>query len=115
MIRYRLPNWILLVGAFICVGEIRNAPRDSDPGPWLTAAFGLLLIRRGILATRQPSAVIISGCLITVLTVAGNHGFLNINRPVWTVILLLLFACYAFWERFVKIWKPKADEPQLSR
>jgi hypothetical protein len=45
-----------------------------------------------------------------VVAVAGDHGSLNINRPVWIVIAGLLLACYSLWERFEKIWKPNADE-----
>lgn len=109
--RVRLPNWILLISALVCFSEIANAPRNSDPGPWLAAVLGILLLRRGILTVLQPIPVVISGCLLAALALAGDHALLNINQPKWIGITLALFTCYGLWERLERIWKPKAKGP----
>jgi hypothetical protein len=101
----RLSNSILIVGTIMCFAELAYAPKDSDPGPWLTVVLGILLLRRAIITIPQPAVVILSGCFLAVVVVAGNHGLLNINKPVWIGLLLVAFTCYGFWERIEKLWK----------
>jgi hypothetical protein len=104
-VKIRPHSWILGVGTLICFAEVAYAPKDSDPGPWVTAVLGLLLLRRAIIATPQPAVVIFSGCFLTALMVAGNHGLLNINKPAWIGLMLVGFAGFGFWERIEKLWK----------
>ena len=98
-------SWILGVGTLICFTEVAYAPKDSDPGPWVTAVLGILLLRRAIIVTPQPEVVVLSGCFLTALMVAGNHGFLNINKPAWIGLMFVGFAVFGFWERIKKLWK----------
>src|SRR5713226_5181167 len=57
-VKIRLHSWVLGIGTLICFAEVVYAPQESDPGPWLTAVLGLLLLRRAIIATPQPTVVI---------------------------------------------------------
>jgi hypothetical protein len=101
----RLHSWVLGIATLICFAEVAYAPKESDPGPWVAAALGLLLLRRTIIATPQPTVVILSGCFLTAFVVAGNHGLLNINKPVGIGLILLGFAGFGFWEKIEKLWK----------
>ena len=101
----RLHSWVLGIAALICFAEVAYAPKDGDPGPWAAAVLGLLLLRRAFIATPQPTVVILSGCFLTAFVVAGNHGLLNINKPVGIGLIFLGFAGFGFWERIEKLWK----------
>lgn len=96
---------ILGVGTVACFADAVYGPRGGDPGPWLTAVLGILLLRRAIITVSQPAIVILSAVFLTTLVVAGNHGLLNINKPVWIGFTLVAFTCYGFWERIEKVWK----------
>jgi len=102
--KVHLSNAILIAGAGICFADIVYAPRDNDPGPWLTAVLGILLLRRAIVAVPQPAVVILSGCVLTTLVVLGNQGLLNINKPIWIGLILVAFTAFGFWERIHKLW-----------
>ena len=73
--KIRLPNSLLVVGAIACFAEAIFAPMHKDPGPLLTAVLGILLIPRAM-AAETPQPVIVSGCLLAALIVAGDHGLL---------------------------------------
>jgi hypothetical protein len=103
--RFRLPNSLLSVAAVVTFVAVPYAPKDSDPGPWLTAVWGILLLRRAIITVPQPVVVILSGCFLTALTLAGDHGLININRPMWIGTMLVGFISYGLWERIEKLWK----------
>ena len=101
----RLHSWVLDIATLICFAEVAYAPKDSDPGPWVAAVLGLLLLRRAIIATPQPTVVSLSGCVLTAFAVAGNHGLLNINKPLWIGFMLVGFEVFGFWERIEKLWR----------
>jgi hypothetical protein len=103
--KLRLPNSLLIIAMVISFAEVPYAPRDSAPGPWLTAGMGVILLRRAIIPTPQPSPVILWGCVLTALVVAGDHNLLNVNKSVWIGLILVAGVVYAFWERFEKLWK----------
>ncbi len=69
---------VLFVDAFL-------APKDSDPGRWLAAGLGVLMVVRALIATPQPVRVVASGCFLTFVVVGGNHGLISANRPLWVV------------------------------
>jgi hypothetical protein len=104
-VKIRLHSWILGIGTLICFADVAYAPTDSDPGRWVSAVFGLLMLRRAIIATPQPPVVVLSGCFLTAFVVAGNHGLLNINKPAGIGLILLGFAGFGFWEKIEKLWK----------
>ena len=100
----RAQTVLLSAAALFSLAEVFLAPRTSDPGPWAGVILAILLFRRAIVATRQPIVVILSGCLLTTLLVAGNHGLLNVNQPVWLSLVVLAGICYAFWEKIERLW-----------
>ncbi len=67
--------------------------------------MGILLIRRAVIVTPQSAVVIVAGCGLAGLMVVGNHSFVNLNRPIWMGLILILFVCYGLWERIEKLWK----------
>jgi|ERR1700683_1782959 len=103
--RIYVPNTLLTIGALLCFADLVYAPRNSDPGPLVTAVLGILLLRRAITSARQPVAVILSGCILVTLMLTGNHGLLDGNKLAWIVVMLVAFACFGFWERIEKLWK----------
>src|SRR5271169_3603656 len=103
--KLRAQNFVLGFAALMCFLDSFLAPRGSDPGPALTAVMGILLVRRAIVITPQSMVVIFAGCVLAGLAVAGDHGFLNINRPIWIVLVVTAAACYALWERIEKLWR----------
>ena len=67
--------------------------------------MGILLVRRAIIFTPQPSVAIVAGCVLTALVVAGDKGLVNINKPKWIEMILIASACYTLWERIEKLWR----------
>jgi hypothetical protein len=103
--KLRAQNFVLGFAAVMCFLDSFLAPRDSDPGPALTAVMGILLVRRAIIITPQSPVVIFAGCGLAGLAVVGNQGFVNINKPIWIALMLIASVCYALWERIEKMWK----------
>jgi hypothetical protein len=48
--------------------------------------------------------VIVAGCAMAGLAVLGNHSLVNINKPIWIVLVLIAAVCYGLWERIEKLW-----------
>lgn len=96
---------VLGFGALLCFFEIVLAPKGSDPGPTLAAVMGILLVRRAVVVTPQPTVAIAAGCVLAALVVGGDHGLVDINKPIWIALILIASACYALWERIEKLWR----------
>ena len=103
----KIPTQCFVLGfaAVLCFLDSFLGPRGNDPGPALTAVMGILLARRAIIVTPQSAVVISAGCVLAGLAVSGNHGFVNINKPIWIALILVAGVCYAFWERIEKLWR----------
>ena len=97
-------NFVLGVAALLCFLDAFIVKGD-DPGPAVTAVLGILLVRRALVISRQPPIVIVAGCALTAIFLAGNHGFVNVNKPVWIALALLAFVFFGWWERIVKLCK----------
>jgi hypothetical protein len=97
--------FVLGFAALVCFLDAFLAPRGSDPGSALTAVMGLLLVRRAIIVTAQSLVVIVAGCVLAGLAVAGDHGLVNINKPIWIALMLIAFVCYGLWERIEKLFR----------
>jgi hypothetical protein len=102
--KIRAQSVVLGLAAVLCFVDAFVAPKESDPGPALTAVMGILLVRRAIIVTPQSAVVIFAGCVLAGLAVAGDHGFVNINKPIWIALMLIAGVCYALWERIEKLW-----------
>ena len=98
-------SFVLGFAALICFVDAFLAPRGGDPGPALTAVMGILLVRRAIIVTPQSAVVIVAGCVLAGLAVSGDHGFVNINKPIWIALILIAGVCYALWERIENLLK----------
>jgi hypothetical protein len=97
-------NFVLGIAALACFLDSFLAPKGSDPGPALTAVMGILLVRRAVIVTTQPTVVLAAGCALATLAIAGNHALVNINNWGWIAMVLIAGVCYAFWERIEKLW-----------
>ena len=97
-------SFVLGFAAVLCFLDSFLAPKGSDPGPILTAVMGILLVRRAVIVTPQSAVVIFAGCVLAGLMVVGNHSFVNLNRPIWMGMILILFVCYGLWERIERLW-----------
>jgi len=102
--KLRAQNFVLGFAALLCFVDAFVAPRESDPGPPLTAVMGILLVRRAVIITPQPTVVIVAGCVLAGLAVTGNHALVNINNWAWIALMLIAGVCYALWERIEKLW-----------
>ena len=60
----RVQNYVLGFAALLCFIDGFLAPKGSDPGPALTAVMGILLVRRAVIITPQPTVVIVAGCVL---------------------------------------------------
>jgi len=101
---FGLQNILLAIAAVVCFAEVFLAPKRSDPGPWAAAILAIVLLRRAIITSRQSPLAILSGCLLTAVLVAADHGLLNVNRPVWIGLIVLAGISYALGERIEKFW-----------
>jgi len=101
--KLRTQTFLLSMAAIISFADVFLAPKESDPGPWAAAGLGLVLLRRVLIRAQQPAMAILSGCFLTILLVAGNHGLLNVNRPVWLGLIITAGICYAFWEKIARL------------
>jgi len=97
-------NFVLGFAALLCFVDSFLAPKGGDPGPPLTAVMGILLVRRAVIITPQPTVVIVAGCVLAGLAVTGNHALVNINNWVWIALMLIAGVCYGLWERIEKLW-----------
>jgi hypothetical protein len=70
--KIRFQTAVLSAAALISFRDAFVAPKSSDPGRWVVAILGIVLLRRATIAVPQPSAVILSGCILTAIAVAGN-------------------------------------------
>ena len=100
----RAQNFILGLAALICFVDAFIVKGD-DPGPVLTAVLGILLVRRAVVISPQSPIVLIAGCILTALVLAGNHSVVNINKPLWIVLAIVGFVFFGLWERIVKLCK----------
>ena len=100
----RAQNYVLGFAAALCFLDSFLAPKESDPGPLLTAVMGILLVRRAVIITPQSAVVIVAGCALAGLAVVGNHSLVNINAAIWIVLMLIAGVCYGLWERIEKLW-----------
>jgi hypothetical protein len=103
-LKIRAQSVVLGLAAVLCFVDAFVARKGSDPGPALTAVMGILLVRRAIIITAQPTVVIAAGCALAGLAIAGNHALVNINNWVWIALVLIASVCYALWERIEKLW-----------
>jgi len=103
--KFRFQTAVLSAAALISFGDAFVAPKDSDPGRWAAAILGIVLFRRAIIVVPQPFPVILSGCILTAILIAGNHGLLDANKIVWVAVILVAGIVYAFWERIENFWK----------
>jgi hypothetical protein len=102
--KLRAQNFVLGLAALVCFVDAFVA-KGEDPGPALTAVLGILLVRRALVISPQSPLVIIAGCVLTALVLAGNHSVVNINKPLWIVLALVGFAFFGWWERIVNLWR----------
>jgi uncharacterized protein YjeT (DUF2065 family) len=103
--RLSLPNSLLLVAASACFVDAFRHPHQSITGPFLTGALGILLVLRGLAATPQPAAVTVSGCVLAILSVARDQGFLDQNSLWYIGLFGLAAGVIIFWRRIEKVWK----------
>jgi len=106
---FPLRNSLLIVAMLACFATAARMPDGNDPGPLATVVLGILLLRRGAAVRPQPMPVILSGCLITVLTITADRGLVSGDTVLWIILVLVGFACYGFWERIEKLWR-KPDQ-----
>src|SRR5215467_7133 len=97
--KFRFQTAVLSATALISFGDTFIAPKHSEPGRWAAAILGIVLFRRAIIVVQQPSPVILSGCILAAILVAGNHGLLDANKLVWVTVILVAGIVYAFWEK----------------
>ena len=95
---------MLGLAAVLCFVDAFVARKGSDPGPALTVVMGILLVRRAIIVTTQPTVVIAAGCALAGLAITGNNALVNINDWVWIALVLIASVCYALGERIEKLW-----------
>jgi hypothetical protein len=100
----RAQNFVLGLAALVCFIDAFVAKGD-DPGSAITAVLGILSVRRALVISPQSPLVIIAGCVLTALVLAGNHSVVNINKPLWIVLALVGFAFFGWWERIVRLWR----------
>ena len=109
----------LIFAAVICFAELANIPWHGplinvleppgmDPGPWVTAVWGLFLGRRALAVKNPPALVLVSGCFVAALMVVENHSLLKLNNFIFIPLMLLAMACFGLWERIEKRWTPTA-------
>jgi hypothetical protein len=102
--KLRAQNFVLGIAAAVCFVDSFLIPRGADPGPVATFVMGIVLVRRAVIVTPQPTVVIAAGCALTVLMLIGNHHLANVSTPVWIGLLSISAVCYALWERIQKLW-----------
>jgi hypothetical protein len=59
--------------------------------------------------------LIVSGCALAALAIAGDRGIVNINRIEWIALMVIAFVCYGLWEHIEKLTPPERIEVQVGR
>lgn len=101
----RTRSRLFVVAAVISFAEAALAPKGSDPGPWAAAVLGILLLRRAIVAAPQPLVALLSGYVLTLVLLAGDHRVINVNSPVWIAVIVAAGVAFGFWERLERLWR----------
>jgi hypothetical protein len=109
--KFHFQTAVLSAAALISFGDAFVAPKYSDPGRWAAAILGIVLFRRAIIVVPQPSPMILSGCILTAILIAGNHGLLDVNKPVWLAVIVVIGIAYAFWEKIEHLRGNTANFP----
>jgi hypothetical protein len=97
---------LAFVACFVDVILFRRGG-GPGPGPWAAAVLGLLLLRRTIVTTPQPSMALVSGWLLTAIFIAGDHALLHLGQPIWVAVVIAAGICFAFAERIEKLWNSR--------
>ena len=69
-------------------------PPGMDPDPWTTAVWGLLLVRRALVAKDPSVPVEVSGCFVAAVMVVESHSLLKLSSFIFIPL--------------EKLWTPKA-------
>lgn len=101
----RTQTFALGLAATLCFVDSFCAPKGNDPGPALTAVMGILLVRRAAIVKEQSPVVIFAGIALAGVAIAGNHAFVNVNKPIWIALVLIAGVAFALWERIEAIWR----------
>jgi hypothetical protein len=113
-LRIELPKRLLTVAGAICLVEAARVPKN-DPGPVLTGVIGLLLLLKGLAVAPQPAGLIISGCIVAAIGVAGDEGLININTPLWGgILLVMVIVIFREAIRMRRKGAPRGDEDSTS-
>lgn len=95
--RYHPQNGVLVAAAIACFVQALYTPwGNEDPGALITGAVGIYLLTRGVAAAGQPALVVAAGCVLAALVIAGDRRILNVNAPVWVVVVLLAFVGFGW-------------------
>jgi phosphoglycerol transferase MdoB-like AlkP superfamily enzyme len=102
--KLRAQNFVLGIASAVCFVDAFLVPRGDDPGPVVTFVMGIVLVRRAVIVTPQPTIVIAAGCALTLLILVGNHHLANVNTALWIGLVIISAVCYALWEKIQKLW-----------
>ena|SRR5579862_8186430 len=99
LVKIRIQSLAFGLGAVVSLVDVFLAPKDSTPGPWAAGILALLLLRRAITGAHRSSIVVLSATLLVVILVAGDHGYLNVDRPVCLCAIATAGLGFAFGDR----------------
>jgi hypothetical protein len=110
---FDLPRALLFLAAVICFAQLADVPWHGpltnvfeppgmDPDPWTIAIWGLLLVRRALVAKDPPLPVVISGCFVAAVLTTASHSLLKLNNLIFIPLSLVAAACFLLWERIEK-------------
>ncbi len=109
-IRLQMPNVLLIPPAIICFLEGAREPLrqiftvSGDPLPLEIAFLGSLLVGRSLWSKRLPVPVVVSGYVLTAVSVGMDRGVIADNFG-WAAVVLAGFACFGWWRKVERIWK----------
>ena len=100
--RFRLPGWIILMLSGICFADAfhlgsgvwGNPLTDTWGGAMTTVVLGIIFFIHGLNTGPRRADVVLAASMWVALIIAGNHGLINGNSPIWIALLVLAAIVY---------------------
>lgn len=108
--RFRLPGWIISIAGVLCLvdafqigsGVWNNPLADAWSHAMDSIVLGIIFFIHGLSSRPRRADVVIAACVLTGVNLAGNHGLLSEQNPLWIVLVALagiVYICGAWIEK----------------
>lgn len=99
------PNIIILMVDTAMLVDASHVPRDRDPGLSGAALLSILLFLRALRPGPYPRLAVLLSCLLVVLSIAGDHQWIDSKNSWWFGIFCLTGVLLLLMERIARLFQ----------